>query len=442
MHWTEIAGRRVVILGTGREARAAAEALHGIAASIAATDDSDTEAAAAWRERWGDAVPVIVAGDPAEIARSFDVAVKSPGISPHHPLVVFLAEAGLSITSGTDLWMSQHAATTTGITGSKGKSTTSSLIAHLLAASGVDAVLGGNIGVPLLALPPADRAVVELSSYQCESLSTSPDVAVLTSLFAEHLDWHGSEQRYFADKLNLVANGPRVIVANAEDATLVATLAALHPAAAVRWVGAQNEYRLSETHLMRATEPIIALADLPLLGRHNALNAAIALAAADASGERISADTARAALASFTPLEHRLEPIIDQSGIIFINDSLSTSPFAAIEALKAFPAPELVLLVGGQDRGVDYAPLAVHLAAHPIAAVVGLPPSGARILATIDGVHTELADSMLDAVTRARALLGTNGVVLLSPAAPSYGIYRDFADRAADFRRAITATAP
>jgi len=440
MRLRDLEGKRVIVLGTGREGRAAAEALAPVVASFAASDDRDGESAVAWRERWGTAAEVWVAADPRDIARDFDVAVKSPGMSPLHPLVAFLANAGVPITSGSDLWMSEHASTTTGVTGSKGKSTTSSLIAHLSAAAGVDTVLGGNIGTPLLALAPADRTVVELSSYQCQSLSTSPDVAVLTSLFAEHLDWHGSEEQYFADKLNLVGHGARVVIANAEDETLVAALARLHPALEVQWVGGANEYAVRDGFIVRGEERVLATADLPLLGRHNALNAAIALAAADAGGARIDAAIAATALASFAPLEHRLEPIVDASGLTFINDSLSTSPFAAIEALKAFDSPDVVLLAGGQDRGVDYAPLAAHLAAHPIAAVVGLPPSGPRILAEISGVHTEVAVDMLDAVTRARALVPAGGTVLLSPAAPSYGIYKDFADRAADFRRAIEAT--
>jgi len=423
---SELNGKRVIILGTGREGAAAAEYLDGIAGSIAATSDTPVD---------GFRVPVLVSPDPGSVVAGYDIAVKSPGMSPRHPLVAYLLAAGMPVTSGTDLWMNENFATTTGITGSKGKSTTSSLIKHLTPGS----VLGGNIGIPLLALEPAARTIVELSSYQCQSLTRSPDVAVVTSLFPDHLDWHGTEEQYYTDKLNIVEHSPRVVIANGEDERLVGRLAT-HD---VQWVGGENRYRIADRNgvdwITRGTEPIVPRSHLKLLGRHNALNACIALAAVDAVSE-ISADEAAEKLSTFLPLENRLEPIADPSGLTFINDSLSTSPYAAIAALRTFAGRDITLIVGGQDRGVDYRPLAKYIASHPVAAVIGLPPSGERILGEIGSARTELATDMRDAVEKARALTPANGTVLLSPAAPSYGIYRDFAERAADFKRAIVAT--
>ena len=426
MRLSELNGKRVIILGTGREGAAAAEYLDGIAGSIAATSDTPVD---------GFRVPVLVSPDPGSVVAGYDIAVKSPGMSPRHPLVAYLLAAGMPVTSGTDLWMNENFATTTGITGSKGKSTTSSLIKHLTPGS----VLGGNIGIPLLALKPAARTIVELSSYQCQSLTRSPDVAVVTSLFPDHLDWHGTEEQYYTDKLNIVEHSPRVVIANGEDERLVGRLAT-HD---VQWVGGENRYRIADRNgvdwITRGTEPIVPRSHLKLLGRHNALNACIALAAVDAVSE-VSADEAAEKLSTFLPLENRLEPIADPSGLTFINDSLSTSPYAAIAALRTFAGRDITLIVGGQDRGVDYRPLAKYIASHPVAAVIGLPPSGERILGEIGSARTELATDMRDAVEKARALTPANGTVLLSPAAPSYGIYRDFAERAADFKRAIVAT--
>lgn len=439
MRSSDLAGQRVLVLGTGREAVAVAQYLGSAVAELVAADDTDGASAAEFREQWG---PVLVAPAPGEVIGRFDVVVKSPGISPQHPLVAALTAAGVPITSGTDLWMNDHAATTTAVTGSKGKSTTSSLIHHVSVEHGVDAVFGGNIGIPVLSLPDATRTVLELSSYQSQSLTVSPDIVVLTSLFPEHLDWHGSAEQYFTDKLNIAAHGPSQVLVNAEDALLVEWVTKLgidHEP-----VGGSGRWGVSDEWIVRDENRMVPLADLQLRGRHNAVNAALALAAVEASGVTIDAASARAALAGFRPLEHRLEPILDASGLTFVNDSLSTSPFATIEALKAFEGSDIVVLVGGQDRGVDYAPLADHLLTHPIVAAVGLPPSGPRILAALENtdVPTQLASDMLDAVSRARVLAPAGGVVLLSPGAPSYGIYRDFAHRAEVFRAAIEATSP
>jgi UDP-N-acetylmuramoylalanine--D-glutamate ligase len=427
VHLSDLEGKRVVILGTGREGRAAADRLAPLVSSLAATSDTPVDG---WE------VPVLIAPDPGSVVAGFDIAVKSPGMSPRHPLVAALLEAGMPVTSGTDLWMNDHFATTTGVTGSKGKSTTASLISHLTPGS----VLGGNIGVPLLSLDDAQRTVVELSSYQCQSLTQSPDVAVVTSLFPEHLDWHGSEEQYYRDKLNILEHGPRVIIANGENETLLSRLAS-HD---VQWVGDGNRYRLADRNgvdwIMRGEEPIVPRSQLKLLGRHNAINATLALAAVDAV-DPIDADEAAERLSTFLPLENRLEPITDPSGLTFVNDSLSTSPYAAIEALRAFPSTNVTLIVGGQDRGVDYAPLADYLRGHPIAAVIGLPPSGQRILDEITSTRTVVSSGMRHAVELARELTPAGGTVLLSPAAPSYGVYRDFAERAADFKRTIAETA-
>jgi UDP-N-acetylmuramoylalanine--D-glutamate ligase len=399
----------VTVLGAGREGQAAIAALPGSEVTVVA-DAGES-----------------ILGIPIrrDLPEMVDVAIKSPGIPPHHPLVRELVARGVPITSGTDLWMAEHAAHTVGVTGSKGKSTTSSLI-HALRP---ESALGGNIGLPLLAMPDADSYVVELSSYQCESLSVSPDVAVITSLFPEHLDWHGSVEQYYTDKLNLVRHGPRVVVANGEDADVREWLPRF--ARDITWVG-RGEYRLDGDWLMRGDERIVDARQLQVRGRHNALNALIALAAADAV-QRV--DEPAELLTGFSPLEHRLEPIPDPRGeIVFVNDSLSTSPFATIEALKAFPDPGAVVLVGGQDRGVEYTALADFLVSHPIRGVVGLPPSGERILAELPGV-TQMSTDMTDALRRALAMGATS--VILSPGAPSYGVYRDHADRAEHFRAAI-----
>ena len=441
MRSSDLAGARVLILGTGREAMALAESLHDRVASLSAADDVEGAGASAWRERWGDAVPLAIAPAPEDYRGRIDVVLASPGIPRAAPLRSALAAMDVPESSGTDLWLSEHAPATIGITGSKGKSTTSALTHAILRAHGVDAALGGNIGIPLLALGPAERYVAELSSYQSSSVTVSPDVAVLTALFPEHLDWHGSEAAYYADKLNLIGHSPRVVVVNGEDPRLQEQLARLHPDAPLAPVGdvAGARWRLDDEVISRDGRAFVPRSRLSVMGRHNALNAALALAAAEASGVDLDPEASGQALADFAPLDHRLQQITDPSGLLFVDDSLSTSPFATVAALRAFDRDDIVLLVGGQDRGVPTTPLAEHLAVSPIAGIVGLPDSGPRLVADLagTGVPSELAADMDDAVRIARRLAPAGGLVLLSPGAPSYGRYKDFADRGRAFREAI-----
>jgi len=439
VRWSDLEGRRVLVLGTGREGSAVAERLAG-RAELTAVDERDGDSAARWRERWGEAIPLVIGTPPAA-----DVAIASPGIPPHAPVLAALAAAGVPVTTSTALWLAENGPRTTAVTGSKGKSTTSSLLHALSVAHGVDARLGGNIGIPLLSLPPADRYVAELSSQQAAGLrwaggDAAPDVVVLTSLFPEHLDWHGSERAYYDAKLGLAGPGTRVVVVNGEDERLVGELGALPPGVRVEQVGPGRRWSLGEDAILRDGEPFVDRSVLALRGRHNALNACLALAALEATGVEPDAARATAVLADFRPLEHRLESIPDASGVLFVDDSLSTSPYAAIEALKAFPGEEVVLLLGGKDRGVDYAPLADWLAAHPVAALVGLPDSGPRILAEVAGGIPAVAVPDMDhAVRAARERVPAGCVGLRWRVAPSYGRYRDYADRADDFRRAIRA---
>jgi len=428
MKLAELAGKRVVVWGYGREGRAAADVLDGVA-KFTIIDDKIADAA----DR------LVLTGANAQTAlAAADVVIKSPGVSRYDERVLALIGRGVTVTGGSALWMAEHHARTVAVTGSKGKSTTSALIHHLATAIGIANIYGGNIGVPLLELPQAEQYVVELSSYQCSELTDSPAIAVLTSLFPEHLNWHGSAERYYADKLNLVAHGPRTVIVNATDERLLGTLRALHPDVEPIEVGA----------------PADGIPDgLALRGAHNRQNAHLALTALRVLADTRGVDLAdrrteiAEALHTFQGLPHRLTVIADENGLCFVDDSLSTAPQAAIAALDTFADGPLALIVGGQDRGVDYTPLHDHLAATGrTITLIGIPDSGQRIVDAVGHlphVSSELADDLADAVRRARAALrGTGGTVLLSPAAPSYGIYRDHRERGAAFAQAVEQTRP
>jgi UDP-N-acetylmuramoyl-L-alanine---L-glutamate ligase len=449
----DLTGRRVALWGTGREGVAAALALRDIpGVQLVGVDDKPGRSLEEWQIAVGP-VP-LVAGDGAAAALAgVDVVLRTPGISRYSPLVASLEAAGVVVTSGTALWMGEHAAATVGVTGSKGKSTTSSLVHRMMAAVGLPALYGGNIGIPMLSLPAADRYVLELSSYQCSDLRDQLRVAAVTALFPDHLDWHGSVERYYADKLNILAQRPQHAVVNGLSEELAARVAAMRLDIPVLAVGGPDSYHLApgkdgELWYHLRDTPLFPRALLRLLGRHNAGNVTVALGVLDALGVDVVAqrDALAEAVAGFEPLPYRLTPIEDPSGLLFVDDPLATTPQATIAAVEAFEERPLTVLVGGNDRGVDYAPLRDFFTswARPVT-VIGMPDSGPRILAAlagVAGVRRVASADLPDAVRLARELTPVGGVVLLSPAAPSYGRFANYEHRSAAFREAIAATRP
>jgi UDP-N-acetylmuramoyl-L-alanine---L-glutamate ligase len=442
MRVCDLDGRRVGLWGAGREAAATFRALGAPASVVVATDAPVDDAG-----RSGFPGAAFVDGPEAwrALAAEADVVVRSPGISRYREDVVALAATDVVLTTATNLWFAEHGdECVIGVTGTKGKSTTASLIAALTTAAGARTELAGNIGRALLdVLTPEvkpDVWVVELSSYQLADLEHSPCVAVVINLFREHLDWHGSEERYVADKLNLLAHDPWTVVLNGRDPRLVDAA----PEGAERVLfGVDGGFDVSSdgTLVVRDGAPIVDLRRTALLGAHNALNAAAALSAAEVAGWL--PEDPQAALAGFAPLPHRLQTVAEEGGLRFVDDSISTTPESAVAALQALAGQPVALLVGGQDRGQDFTPLALAIADHgAVRLVIGLPDNGARALTAIAGAApTQMAADLDTAVTAARAALDGAGVVLLSPAAPSYGRFRDFTVRGARFREAALASA-
>lgn len=455
MKLTELGGRRVVVWGTGREAAAAVKAIAPAGpAELVAVQDQQTFLAtsAGWAEAAG-SIPLYTGAEAHAAILRAEVLVRSPGVAQTHPWLIEARSHGVRITGGTALWMADNASRAIGVTGSKGKSTTATLIHHLLAAVGRPNVLGGNIGTAALALPESELYVLELSMYQCADLDDSPRTAVLTSLYPEHLDWSGGEREYYRDKLNLVAHAPEQVVFNARDPRLVTELRTFGPGLPLRPVGGDDSFHVAagpddQPWVQLGEQPLFPRAVLPLVGRHNESNLCVALGALQAAGVDCLArrDALIEGLTSFAPLQHRLTPIEDPSGITFVDDSISTIPESAIHAIEAYAHRPLTVILGGQDRGVDYAPLREFLLTAGIeATVIAIPDSGPRILQALEGVRTLQrlsAEDLEAAVELARRHTPAGGVVLLSPAAPSYGRFDNFEHRSRVFAEAIARTAP
>jgi len=384
-----------------------------------------------------DGIAWIAESDSDAALSGVDLVIKSPGIRPSHPLLLAARERGVPATSATALFVERARAAglaVIGVTGSKGKSTTATLIEKTLEAASIPTVLVGNIGRAALdvvedVVSNRPVIVVELSSYQTHDLTVGPSVAVITRLFLEHLDWHGGVEPYYAAKLKIAATQYEddLTIWNAADPEL-ARRAPFGPARHVAYgVGPAG---FSDAHML-------------LPGPHNLLNARAALCAASIFGALPS--HLEDVLASFPGLPHRLEDLGVFGGVRWINDSIATAPEAAVAALDAFGDEVATYIGGGTDRGFDFAPLARALVSRALPNVILLPPGGPSILAALvaldpeAGARARVVSDLAEAVALAARLAPRGSAVLFSPASPSYGVYKNFEERGDRFRGFVRA---
>src|ERR1700722_18215263 len=433
-------GAKVGVWGMGREGGASLRKLRALGVEPVLVDDAPA----------GTGVLRTADGGLDALSRC-EVVIKTPGISPYGAAADQLRAAGVTLAGGLGLWANEADLSRVAyVTGTKGKSTTSSVIGHLLRGLGRSALVGGNFGVAPYDPDTGsgyDYWVIEVSSYTATDLAVTPPVTAVTSLHPDHLPWHGDVERYYRDKLSATAQpGAGLTVANGDSGLIRMRAAQLGPR--VEWI--------SETD-----DPAATWMDcLGLPGRHNRRNALIARAVLRALGQasadhdliRQAADDQAliAAAAGFAPLPSRLTPVGTVQGVTFIDDSLSTNVLPTLAALESFPARRVALIVGGQDRGIDYAPLAegVRRREEPTL-VLTLPDSGPRISQAFTATAPPAAPCGFSGVTdcpdldtavrEAFAWARPDGIVLLSPAAPSFGHFRDYRDRGDHFAAAMRA---
>jgi UDP-N-acetylmuramoylalanine--D-glutamate ligase len=427
LSWSDLPGARVGVWGLGREGHANVRKLRALGVEPVLVDDQDG---------LEPAVLATARGGLAALEKC-DVVVKTPGLSRYRPEVARLAGLGVPVVGGLGLWLAeQDLHRVLCVTGTKGKSTTASLTGHLLTRLGYTCLVGGNIGVvPYDPDEPADVDywVIEVSSYQATDLPCTPPVTAVTSLHPDHLDWHGGVEQYYRDKLSMCTqSGADLTVANGDSEALRHRENLLGPR--VEWVSQDDDPGADWI------EP------LALLGRHNRRNALIARRCLAALGVPGAGDdrAMHAAAAGYHPLPSRLAPIATVAGVTFVDDSLSTNVLPTLAALDAFPGRKIVLIVGGHDRGIDYAPLAAAVQARDApTCVLTLPDSGPRIRAEIEraagSVSVTDCPGLDEAVAAGFGWARPDGVVLLSPAAPSFGRFRDYRDRSEAFAQAVHA---
>ncbi|OGV96150.1 UDP-N-acetylmuramoylalanine--D-glutamate ligase [Microgenomates group bacterium RBG_16_45_19] len=359
----------------------------------------------------------------------FDTVIRSPGISRQQ-----LASAR-QITTAINLFMAACPGMTIGVTGTKGKSTTSALIHHFLKTAKLDTQLVGNIGTPALdfleQIHPKTHVVIELSSYQLADLQFSPHLAVILPISEEHLSYHGDFAAYVEAK--------KQIVIRQTAADYVVYHAHNHQAQAI--AQASKGQKIAYAATLDLPSFIPPRDQIPLLGRANLEN--ILAAAAVAQILNIKPYVLTQALKSFKPLPHRLEPIGTYQGITFYNDSLSTTPVATLHALEALGPKVATLIAGGFDRGLDYSELGAVLAQSKLQTLLLLPDTGPRLQATILTAqpHPQLTmmpvQSMAQAVQLAFKHTPKGQICLLSPAAASFNLFKDYVDRGNTFKRLV-----
>ena len=407
--------------------------------------------------------------------KKYDIAIKSPGVKRELIKIPY--------TTSTNIFLANSKGKVIGVTGTKGKSTTSTLIYEMLKEEGFDAYLGGNIGrSPLEFLDKlSDRSwiVLEMSSFQLQDVKKSPNIAVMLMIEEEHLDFHKSLENYIDTKRNifrfqtpldfaimnrdyLVTNESDIFtkgkifrISREKEVTegcfvekgkiVIRTLGKLGEIDRqnVRTSDGQKFLRNRQTECSEFSEiEIIDINKIKLLGKHNLENVCAAVMAASLAG--VSKTSIRKVLSEFSGLEHRLEFVKDINGIRFYNDSLATIPQATIEALEALPQTE-TLIAGGHDRGLDYSHLAKYLNNGQIKTLILFSPTGKRIWkAVCDEIPKDNRPEKFDvktmeqAVRLAAAETAIGKICLLSPASASFGIFKDYKDRGEQFKKEIS----
>lgn len=386
-------------------------------------------------------VPIVLETLDTAYLEGIERLVLSPGLSVDLPLVAAARERGIAIVSDIELFARTADAPVVAVTGSNGKSTVVTLAHQLLAKMGLRSAAGGNLGPPALDLltERPEVFVLEISSFQMETTeSLHPKVAALLNISADHLDRHGSLERYAELKRKLIDMAEMAVFNHDDD--LVRAMGLVHPRgipfstvhAPARGYGIVDLD--GERCLARDGEPFLPAARLRVRGRHNEGNVLAALALAEAVAGRHLADLA--ALEAFSGLPHRCEWIAERQGVTYINDSKGTNVGAAVAALEGLDGP-FVLIAGGQSKGASFAPLALHARGKLVGAVL-LGEAAADLEQALGGVCTmRRASDMSHAVALAAELATPGATVLLSPACASFDQFTSYADRGEQFASAV-----
>lgn len=457
MTWDDFRSKRVALLGAGIENISLIEHLDAVGATIFVCDQKSEPLSEELTYRYPN-VKVVTGDRHLDNLGGYDVVFRSPGLPverieqalkgvKHPPLV----------TSATDLFLGMTTATVVGVTGTKGKGTTSTMIGSILEAAGRSVVVAGNIGKPIFSiindLTPDTIVVLELSSFQLEDVRHSPAIAVILPIGEDHLkplsdespNYHKSLNDYVAAKahitLHQTTEDTLVFAADSPDATAIASVSKAKKIG-VSQSAYQNHWNVgSRGDVYRDGQSFCDLTDAKLRGQHIFLNATIAMAVATELGA--TKEQVIEGLQNFQPLPHRLQEIETVNGRRYVDDSYASNPDATIAALTAFSEP-VVLIAGGSSKGANFSALAERVAESSVVGVVLVGQEAPKIQQALSRVTPDLplkdgGTTMNDIVATATALAPEGGVVLLSPACASKDMFRNVSDRGDQFQQAVKA---
>lgn len=460
MNMNELENKSIIILGLGREGLSTYSFLrrHLPDKQIALADKSE------WSQlnytlknliEYDKKVTVFLGSDYLKSVTKYDVVIKSPGIYPFLPELNIINKSNKTIISNTEIFFENCKGTVIGITGTKGKSTTTSLIFKMLKNGGYDVRLAGNFGVPPLSVLDGTTSktifVTELSSYQLMNLKKSPHISILLNIFREHIDYHQTFKAYVESKNNITRyQSEKDYFIYNSSSTLLSEIANNSKAKKVPFgfkkvdnVGCYfcNGYLVYYSN--GKYEDMISVDKVPLKGRFNLQNVMPAILLGKLYN--ISSEIIRDTIQDYKPLEHRIEFVSKINKVSFYNDSISTIPEATIAAISAFPKRHIVLLAGGFDRGQDFRGLARTIIVNNVNPVILFPTTGYRLWEDISWYSKSgynlpeyvFVTNMQEGVNKAYDFAKKDSVVLLSPGSASFNSFKNYADRGLCFKEEI-----
>ena len=445
----DLHGKRVLVVGLGKSGVASALFLkaHGARVTVSDTKTGD-ELHSEIPVLLDHGITVETGGHGERTFRGQDLIVVSPGIPLDAPALVQARALGGSVIGEIELAARFLRGPIVAITGSNGKTTTTTLTGEIMTAGGFSALVGGNIGTPAIALAeratPESVIVLEVSSFQLETIhSFRPKVAVILNVTPDHLDRHRTFEAYVDAKARILENqqSADLAVLNAADPTCVAMAA--RTKAQVFWFSRQKEVQqgawvLDGNILFRdgaQQREIMLVSEIPLKGTHNLENVLAAVCAGALMG--CAAEKIRQAVREFKAVEHRLEYVATIRGVDYYNDSKATNVDATIKALESFPA-NIHLILGGKDKGSDYT-LLNDLLRQRVKRVYTIGAAAAKIESQIKGVEVVHADTVENALRKANAVAEPGDVVLLAPACASFDQFKNYEQRGQVFKKIVRA---